>query len=135
MRVQSSPGGAPGGGSWYVFISASHSAQRGSEATCRGEAAPEVEVVARVHHHGEAAAQRVDVHGAHPDAAQALLDLRPHRAVVGPVLLHRARVVLEVQGEDVPFHLDGRHPLPRPAEAVDAQLHHVADLQVDAAPA
>jgi len=31
--VHSSPGRAPGGASWYVFIKASHSAQRGSERT------------------------------------------------------------------------------------------------------
>src|SRR4029079_472010 len=72
-----------------------------------GGAALHVEVVAGVHHHREPAAERVDVHRAHADSAQALLHLRPDRAVMGLVLGDRARVVLEVQGEDVPLHLEG----------------------------
>ena len=68
---------------------------------------------------------------ASPTRAQAAQHFRPDAPVVLLVRLDDGRIVLEIDREDVPRHAMRHHFLPRPAEAVDAQLDDVAGLQVD----
>ena len=60
------------------------------------EVARRIEAVVGLHEHEEAAAENPDQHPMDTDAAQAGLDLRPHRAMILEVGFYDLRVILQI---------------------------------------
>src|SRR2546425_9179752 len=70
----------------------------------RREDALDVEPVAQLQDHDEAAAEHVDIHAVYAGAAQAVDDLGPHAAMMFPVRRDGGRVVAKVHGQHVSAH-------------------------------